>query len=370
MEAARTPRIGGVDVARGIAVLGMFTAHIGNDADLQVGDASSLLEAFDGRSAAGFALLAGVSAALLSGGRTPFTGARLRHARVRILVRAVLLAPLGLAVEALDTPVIVILPTYAILFAVMAGVVHLRVRTLLAAAAAVLVVAPPVVVLARDAFGAQGPPAPLDLVIGHFYPAAGWIAYLLVGLAVGRLDLRETAVRWRLVAVGAAVAVAGHLVNAVAMRAIDESHTLRRALLTTLPHSSSGVEIAANSGVVLAVLGLCLMVADRFPRTVGPVAATGALALTAYCGHLVAIAVIGPEVVRRPDNVTLLMFIGVTLAATLLWRAILGRGPLERLLHLASKAAADAVVPDGRAPSPGADTPGRTGSEPAGPDPR
>lgn len=343
------PRIDGIDVARGLAVLGMFAAHLGNPE--QWLPWSRMLEAADGRSAAGFALLAGVSAALISGGAQPVTAARMRRARVRILVRAALLWPLGAAMIALGTPVVVILPTYTLLFAAAAGLIGLRPRTLLAIAAGVLAFAPPAMLLAQDRLAAD-PPQVLDILVGRYYPAVVWIAYLLVGLAVGRMDLRDPATPRRLLAWGVPTAVAGLAASAIALRTLDPSHTFRRALLTAEPHSSSGVEVLANIGTVLITLGACLWFAHRFPRTTAPLAATGALALTAYCGQLVAIAVMGPSVVYDTDNLTLAAFVVVTLAATTLWRRLLGRGPLERLLHGVSTAVADAVVPAGRAAAP------------------
>ncbi len=349
MEQLSRPRIGGIDMARGLAVLGMFAAHLGHKADLLLPGGGSVLEAFDGRPASGFALLAGVSAALLSGGRHPSSGSRMTHARVRILARAAILWPLGAALIALHTPVIVILPTYAVLFAVIAGLVHLRPRTLVAMALVVAAVAPPAMLLARDALFDGGPPMEIvDISIGYAYPAAVWLAYLLTGLAVGRLDLGSRTTRRRLLLVGTVAAVAGFVTNAVAMRTIDLSHTFWRELLTTRPHASSPVEVVCNVGVVLAVLALCLMLADRFPRAVAPLTATGALALTAYCGHLVAIWGLGNDVVWDSSNIRLLAFVLVTLAATWAWRAALGRGPLELVLHLASTAVADTLVPAGR----------------------
>src|SRR5665648_423207 len=208
---------------------------------------------------------------------------------------------------ALNTPVIVILPTYTLLFAVMAAVLHWSQRRLLITAAVVLAVAPPLVLLAHDHIYSSStyPIQLVDITVGHFYPAGIWIACLLVGLAVGRMDLREPETPRRLIVWGGIAAVTGLGTNAIAMRTIDLSHTLRRALLTSEPHSSSAVELVANIGVVLVVLGLCLIAAERFPRAVSPVAATGALALTSYCGHLIAISAMGPEVVFEPSNLRL-----------------------------------------------------------------
>ncbi len=330
-------RVVGVDVARGLAVLGMAIAHVGEDDAARLPGGSSWLEAFDGRSAAGFALLAGVSAALLSADAT-----RLDHARVRIGVRAALLLPLGLALDALGTPVVIILPAYAVMFAMLTATLSWRPRTLLVAAAVVTACAPPLMLWLRDGAGASA--GLLAILWQKYYPPMVWIAYLLVGLAVGRVLRRPTTPR-TLVAWGAGAAVVGLATNAVAMRVVDPAHTLRRALLTSEPHSSSPVELLANIGVVLVVLGICLTVGERWPRAVGPLAATGALALTAYTGQVIAIAALGRGVVFDPSIAVTGAFVLVTVVACTLWRVTLGRGPLELLLHRASTAAADAVAP-------------------------
>src|SRR5690606_4285879 len=88
-------RVAGADVARGIAVLGMFTAHVGvTSADL--GTPEGWLGLAHGRSSILFAVVAGVSLALVTGGRVPPSGQALRTARGRFLVRAaLLLAPVA-----------------------------------------------------------------------------------------------------------------------------------------------------------------------------------------------------------------------------------------------------------------------------------
>jgi len=66
-------RITGVDVARGLAVLGMLTAHVGPGGPDDPWP-WSLAQVVDGRSAALFVLLSGVSVALISGGSSPVIG--------------------------------------------------------------------------------------------------------------------------------------------------------------------------------------------------------------------------------------------------------------------------------------------------------
>lgn len=355
MDQGARPRIVGVDVARALAVLGMFAAHVADREAWRLANGASGFEAFDGRSSAGFALLAGVSAALLSGGSRPATGPRMTHARVRVLARAALLWPLGLALIALRTPVAVILPHYALLFAITAAFLSLRPRTLAVIATAIAVAAPPAVERVRELAGPDAIPYSglqavglRDLLIGRHYPVAIWLAYLLVGLAVGRLDLRSGRVRVRMLVLGVAGAAIGFVTNAVAMRSLPPERTLWRKMLTTEPHASSAIELLANVGVVVAVLALCLMLADLVGRAVAPLAATGAFALTAYCGHIVGIATIGESVWSRPDIWLLVRFVVVTVGVAWAWRYFLGRGPLELMVSMESTIAADRIVPAGR----------------------
>ncbi len=346
-------RITGVDVARGLAVLGMVTAHVGPGGPRDPWP-WSLAQVADGRPAALFVLLAGVSVALLSGGPAPVAGTRRVQARTRVLVRAFLVLAIGVAVELLGTPVAVILPTYAVLFACVVPLLGTDPRRLLGGAVAVAALGPVLRTAAGPALGALPGRAWTDLLTGPYYPAVVWFAYVLAGLAVGRMDLRSPAVRRRLLGAGVALAVLGHGAAAVLTRALAGDPALV-ALVTTEPHASTTLEVVANTGVALAVLAGCLVLGDAAPRAVAPVAATGALALTAYVGHLVVVAVLGDDAVWEPDARTWLLLLGGTVAACWAWHAALGRGPLERLLHAAAARASD-VAPDTLPPAAG--TPG------------
>ncbi|MET0435355.1 MAG: heparan-alpha-glucosaminide N-acetyltransferase domain-containing protein [Cellulomonas sp.] len=340
-------RITGVDVARGLAVLGMLTAHVGPGGPDDPWP-WSLAQVVDGRSAALFVLLSGISVALISGGSTPVTGVRRVQARAKILVRAFAVLGIGVAVILLGTPIAVILPTYAVLFACATPLLGTPPRRLLGGAVAVAAFGPLLHLALQPVLLRLPGRGFTDLLVGDYYPAVVWFAYELVGLAVGRMDLRDRGVRLRLLGVGVALAVVAHAASALLTRTLAGDPTLV-ALVTTEPHSSSGLEVAANTGVGLAVLALCLIVADAVPALVAPLAATGALALTAYTGQLVVIALLGDSVVWEPDAGTWGAFLVVTVLACWLWRAALGRGPLERLLHTLAARAAD-VSPDALPP--------------------
>lgn len=343
-------RIEGVDVARGIAVLGMVTAHVGPDdhGPIPPGGFSQLA---DGRSAALFVVLAGVGLGLLSGGTDPVQGTRLVQARLRILVRGGLLLALGQALVLLDVPIAIILTSYAVYFAL--GVVALTwSRSALVTAAAVVALLGPLVVQWAQPrlpeLSAGSPQTLADVVVGHYYPAAVWMAYVLAGLAIGRSDLRSTRLRRAGAVLGLGLVVLGHGGSWVALHVLG----LPTPLATSEPHSSTTFEVVGNTGVALLVLAAALVAADRWPRTLSPLAATGALALTAYTAHLVAIAVVGPWIVWDTSLGWWLWFVGVIVLGCWAWRRRLGRGPLERALHAASTWAAD-LAPDALPERPG-----------------
>jgi len=329
-------RIVGVDVARGLAVLGMMTAHVGPDdhGPVPPGGFSQLA---DGRPASLFVVLAGVSLALLSGGPDVATGTRLVQARVRILVRAVLLFGLGELLVLLGTPVAVILPTYGLMFTL--GCIALRwSRGSLVLGAAVLALVGPPLAQSLAASLIQGPVAEVaDLAVGHYYPALVWTAYLLVGMAVGRSDLRSPRLRAQGALLGAGLVVLGHGGSWVALHVLGWPERLA----TAEPHSSTTFEVVGNVGVALLVLAGALVAAERWPRALAPLAAVGSLALTAYTVHVLAIAALGPAVVREPTVGGWLAFLGTTVALCWFWASTVGRGPFEWLLHRVSTAAAD-----------------------------
>ena len=214
-------RLGGVDAARAIAVLGMVIIHFGPNPipDTVFGN---LYEVPHGRASVLFVLLAGVGVALLAAGRSD--DGRRWQTRGRLLFRAALLLPLGLWLQGLDHGVLVILQYYAVYFLLAALVLALPDRWLLVAGAFALLCGPASYFVGETAKPGwfDGHPATLgdplasisrDLLLSGAYPLAVWSAPLFVGLWVGRRSLSSPAVRWWLLGVGLAVAVAAPFVS-------------------------------------------------------------------------------------------------------------------------------------------------------------
>lgn len=344
-------RLVGIDVARGLAILGMFVAHLGDDGPGGRHDPAWFVIA-DGRSAALFALLAGTSLALISGRERRPSGWTLTRARLATLVRAATLLVLGWFLVALSTPVAVILPAYAVLFAMAVPFLGVRRRWLILTAVVVTVVSPTVItwlttppapgvrsVVARALRTTDPVHVPLDELVTGYYPALVFIVYVLAGLAVGRTDLGRVRVHVGLAVGGAALAGLGWGTSRLALDALGtDASPLMLALVRAGAHDDTTLEVVGNVGTALAVIGVCLLLTrpgTAVGRVLGavlsPVAAAGAMSLSVYSIQIVAIAVLGDDVVWFPEsNAVLVWFVVVALAASWLWRRYLGKGPLER----------------------------------------
>jgi uncharacterized membrane protein len=354
---AAPSRIAGLDVARGLAVLGMFAAHFGLGGELAL-DPSTWAGVVDGRSSILFATLAGVSVALLSGRSHPPRGLDLQRVRVRIVVRAVWVFAIGWLLTALDTFVAVILGVYGLLFVLVLPFLGWSVRRLLVAATVVAVAVPPLLVVLGQQLTAAGSAEQTVAFLGvtGYYPALLWLAFVLVGLAIGRLDLASPAVRRRLAAVAAVAVVVGYgggwlstrlLAGGVPSSGPEVGFRFppgewRIAWLTgAQPHSGTTFEVVGSTGFAVLVVVACLVVADRAPAATAPVAAVGALALTVYTVHVLAIRVlmdVAPRAAQGAD--TWFVFVGTAVLGATLWRLFVGRGPLEALLTWTSSRAA------------------------------
>lgn len=332
------PRIRGLDVARAVAIVGMVAVHIGpTEADGLAGQAYALPH---GRSVLLFVLLAGAGVSLLDRGRsaglTP----------VRLVWRAVVLLPAGLALQELDHGVAVILQDYALVFLVALALRPLGDRWLLAVAGAIFVLGPLTHVSLEHAYpdvvtgytiALSDPPGEIirGLVVTGPYPLITYLAPFALGMWIGRRDLIQARVVLWLFLTGAAVAVGVLWLGTVLHDSVGATGWWSLAL-DPEPHSQSLVWLASSSGAASAVLAACVAAAALVPRAVTPLVALGQLALSVYVGHLLVIAAF-VEVVRVDDvagaALRLLIFAVVAALLTWGWRALFRRGPLELALH-------------------------------------
>ena len=384
-------RLRGVDVARAVALIGMMGTHLLVEHDPQ-GRLTPWFWFAAGRSSALFALLAGVGLALATGGAEPRV-LPWRATATRIATRALLIAALGMALVRLDPPIAVILTNYGLLFVLALPLLRLRSGTLLWLAAAWLAVVP----LVSQVWRAHLPPGPgaqigfadladpasllTRLALTGYYPVLTWLAYLMVGIAVGRLRLRRTGVAEALATGGLTLAAAAWLLSTALLAAGGWSALLRsgpaqvvapwlglgqlqlRGLYGTTPttswwwqavvspHSGTPFDLAQTIGSALFVLGSSLLVCrvvevrrDAVTRVVNggveALARTGSMTLTLYSVHVVA-ADTQQQLTQR--STLLLAHVVVAVLVASLWLAVAPRGPLEQVVHTVSGLTARAV---------------------------
>lgn len=337
----------GVDAARALAIVGMVMVHVGPDTD---GDrlAEVAYGSTHGRASILFGVIAGVGISLLAGERTPV---RLRRLDRRLAVRAAVLFPLGLLLQALPHGVAVILHFYAVYFLVGALAARLPDSWLLCVAGAFLAVGPLVIVAAEqrwpqwfEAGTATIADLALDgvvlreILLTGTYPVVTWAAPVLFGVWLGRRDLRSPAVRWRMAWGGLAAVAVAYATEALAVRSLDGSGDLGWSqLAVTEAHGQTAPWLLQATGVAVVVLAVSLVACDRLPTLALPAAVVGQMALSVYVGHLLVLTgwpgLLVRDTVGGATIAVAAFTVGTALLALAWWRLV-PRGPLELLLDL------------------------------------
>ncbi|WP_081802194.1 DUF418 domain-containing protein [Actinotalea ferrariae] len=336
-----TRRLTGVDVARGLALIGMIIVNVGP------AEAQGLLHRLYllpyGRASILFVVIAGLGMGFMlrprPGVRTPWGV---------VLWRAAILLLGGLALQRLTDDVSVILPVYGVLF-VLGLVVHRAPRAVVLGLALVMTVVGPVLyvghLLTAGADHHTGPPLELGnpvaevvhgLVLSGRYPLVTWCVPFLVGLWVSRLDLRDRAVLHRMVVWGAVAAVLGFALSLLSMSILDREGDVGYArLLTGAAHGQMPLWLVSSVGGALAVVAACVLLGSRAPWFTGPLIAAGRLALTLYVLHVLVLAAVKPD-----GGFTLAQGMAVSAVLTVtflvlavLWRRVADVGPLEWVLR-------------------------------------
>lgn len=391
----RPPRILGLDVARGLAILGMAGAHVGVTEAFEWGDPTTWTDLVHGRSSILFALLAGVSIALMTGRDVLPERERLPSIRLNLVGRGAVIFVIGLALELLNTPIAVILTLYGLLYVAVIPVLRWRPRQLLLGAA-VLALAGPALLALLSAVALQPFGAGIGFVLYGTYPITVWLALVLGGMALGRLRVQEVRTAVVALIVGVVLAAIGYGLGALgsgaglggtesivsstsassgsesieilpdeslsssfipddvmppsgwesypeALAATDPLGSMVRAVFAVDPHSGGTAEILGSGGFALAVVALCLLLSRPLRWPLLPLGALGSMPLTAYSLHVVSVVLVAGPGGFIADNSFWALTVVALLLVTTLWAMFVGRGPLERLVG--KGAAAMAAVP-------------------------
>lgn len=372
-----TTRIVAFDLARGLAILGMFTAHmwVTPTNEMPEPPLGFLVGLTHGRSASLFALLAGVSLGIIrdslyrsSSSDDPTLS--LTALRRKTALRAVYLIGIAATLALFNERILLILDNYGIWFLAVIPLLSLRTRTLLWIGTCNLLVLVPLFHYLKYV------PLPylVTLALGitdYYFPV--YLTYVLVGLILWRLgwgrrrELARRCAKWGAVAAGVALS-AGTLLDSwrlgrpslawLGMEAYNSVYLVPaspetgaveypdlnlltpahwqfwyNAYLYIAPHTDSTLEAVANLGWSVALVSVMLLAPSGLYRALSPVAALGSMALTAYSLHIVwhifTWKFFGP--IGLFPSYVLMIAVFLTLAS--LWRLRFRRGPLEALFH-------------------------------------
>ena len=375
-SAPRRPsdRLTGIDAARGVALIAIMCVHLLPAAYPSTGTPTLTWIFFPGDSPALFALLAGTGLAFTSGGRRPLRGRALTAARAGVAVRAVLLLVLGLSIGYLmppEPPAYNILIYFAAYFLLALPFLGLAPRTLFVLSGVFLLAGPLLIHFLGGAlpeFSSFNPtfgtvvsePVAVfwQLLLTGTYPALPYMAYVLAGVAIGRLNLRSLRIQVRLLVAGAALAATAKLVSWHLLYSADVYTTLLYSipsltreqlyallvygpfdplptttpwwLILTTPDVNTPFSVAWSLGVGLAVVGACLLLARKFEAWLVPLAAVGAMTLSLYYAHLVFLSF---EFFYAHRLLWAVVSLVLWTLFALAWERAFGQGPVERLMN-------------------------------------
>ncbi|WP_336714899.1 heparan-alpha-glucosaminide N-acetyltransferase domain-containing protein [Arthrobacter sp. USHLN218] len=373
-QPTRTKRAIGIDVARSIALIGMVTVHVFPETDAN-NQATWAFAIFGGRSAALFALLAGVSIAFVERrSRGRLYGRTLWADRGALVIRGLLIMLAGLLLGYLDGWVATILPYFGALFLLAIPLYGRSNRVLLIAGVLCATLGPLLLFLFGHSFPEQPDPAsdytlkdmfqyPVpflsDILLTGYYPTLLWMAYICVGIVIGRQVLTSKKVALVIAVWGAGLALAtwhlSHLLLGAAggfQRLVEATPNMTSAEISDFlahgpdvtlmpdttgwwlaavgPYTNSPLNVVHNLGCAMALTGVVLILTHSGGRIFSPFAAVGAMTLTLYSAHvtIVAIEVLDED---RPMVSLWIQIISFMLFA-LVWRSAMGRGPLEQII--------------------------------------
>ena len=353
-------RIIGYDLARAVALLGMLLVNF----SVLLGNGSSdptwldhFIEMIRGRAAATFVVLAGVGLSLMT--QSVYLSkdrAAISVKRLTLLKRSLFLLVIGLFNFAIS-PISDILHFYAVYIAIGACLLTLSNRSLAVLASATIAVRPLVMTsfdfvknwnfntVADTGIGS------LLGIIGHFlfngcFPVIPWMAFVMVGMWIGRRDLSDRSFRKKLLLTGAgAVTIAESLSRVGMYLSSSAQHGLGAENLLPLfqivSWDSIPLFMISAMGTALGVISLSTILADKYgnSRWIMPHIAAGQVTLSLYVAHIIvstlflkAVETLEMELVFFPLWGTMVFYTGAVLFAYY-WMRRFGKGPLELLMR-------------------------------------
>lgn len=346
-------RVYGFDVARAVAILGMVVVHFSlvMSADHSGSEwIDSVLAFLDGRAAATFVILAGIGVTLMS--QRAITSAdpdAIRTVRRVLVRRGLLLLVLGfinLRIWPGD-----ILRVYGVSLLLASLLVTATSRSLLLSAFGFF--AGFVVLLLVFDYEQNwdwstmtyhglwtGTGLLRNLFYDGFRSVFPWSGFLVFGMWLGRLDLRNRNVNSGVLQIAISIAAVSQVASSLCVsHFLSHPHGMDAETIEALFGTGSMPPLPffllASGGTAVACIAVCVRVADAWPIAVRPLAQTGQMALTWYFAHIVlglgTILALDLEN-SQPQWISASWGVGFFCGAVLiswLWKKVFQHGPLE-----------------------------------------
>jgi uncharacterized membrane protein YeiB len=338
-------RIEGFDMARAVAILGMilvnFRAMSAPD-DLGPLWLEAPIDRIEGKAAALFIVLAGVGIVLRMRAAHR-RGSSVAEVRRSLLRRAAILFTVGvLNLHMWEWDILHCYGVY-ILF----GALCLRLPRLhLMSLAAVMVGGAVLLQASLPYTGEADLLAPgtrtAELIYDGLFPLFPWLAFLLFGMALAKLNLRDRALQGWMIWGGSAVVVGLELLSDayILPRGAPDPAFRLEGLLVAWPRPPTPAFVFSGMACASVVIAASTRFVDRFNEAqfTRSLVATGRMALTVYFAHAVAILVAESHAWFRRDELTAVVVyaFGFYLVCTLAsrwWSQRFSHGPFELIVR-------------------------------------
>nr|WP_315484667.1 DUF418 domain-containing protein [uncultured Undibacterium sp.] len=350
-------RIYGYDIARALAIFGMVIVnfktvmHTNKSEDVWW---MSIFNLLDGRASAIFVILAGVGITLVTNAaRLSNDNVRLHQAKVHLLRRAAFLFFIGLSFVFIWPADI--LHYYGIYIAIAALLISLSTKKLLLVALSICACFPFLYsyldynaawnwesLAYADFWSPIG--FVRNLFFNGFHPVFPWSAFLILGMALGRMPLSDSVFRkkvfWFGVSATAVLELLGLVLRTLTIHEGGVSPAVHYYFSTT-PIPPLPLYFLSSSSSAIAIIALCVHAGESWKNTAWsrPLIYTGQMALTLYVAHIV-VGMGSLEALGRLTNQSLpfavgsaLLFCLVAIIFSFYWLSWFKQGPLEWLIR-------------------------------------
>jgi uncharacterized membrane protein YeiB len=184
-----------------------------------------------------------------------------------------------------------------------------------------------------------------NLFYDGFRSVFPWTGFLFFGMWLGRRNLRDPGVNWRVFLAAMGTALGAELISSVCVSYfLAHAHEMDaetiEARFGTKSMPALPLFLLASGGEAVAVIALCVGLAGEGPsRAWQPLAATGQMALTWYFAHIVLglgtvvpLGLVGSQPLAVAAGCGVAFFAAAVLVSWL-WKKAFLHGPLEWVLR-------------------------------------